>query len=122
MFILSLSCIIGLLIAITTTIEFCTAQAPCQVRGLVSAILLASCGIVGVPRYILRMFFKHNHFVHMFEALLMFGSCLAFLILSRQYKLRKRNDIIPYHMFAEDQFESNYNQERQWCREHGYSE
>ena len=41
-------------------------------------------------------------------SLLMAGIFIAFLIVSRRYKLRMRSDVIPYHMFAENQFESNY--------------
>ena len=34
------------------------------------------------------------------------------VLASKWYKLRKRDDVIPYHMFVEDQFESNYAQKR----------
>ena len=119
-FVLTLINDIGVLITTTTTFEFCMAQAPCQVRGLVSAMLLASCGIVGVPSALLHLFFKHNHFVDMFFSLLMLGTFIAFLLVSKWYKLRKRNEIIPYHMFAENHFERNYERDREWYRQHGY--
>ena len=121
-FVLTLINDIGFLIAATTTIEFCMAQAPCQVRGLVSAMLLASYGLVGVPTALLRFFYAHNHFIDMFFSLLMLGTFTAFLLVSKWYKLRKRNEIIPYHMFAEAQFERNYEQGRKWYRQHGYPE
>ena len=47
---------------------------------------------------------------------------IIFLLVSKWYKLRKRDDVIPYHMFAEDQFESDYRQEREWLKDHGYFE
>ena len=58
---------LGILIVAITTIEFSMAQAPCQVRGLVSAIILASYGIFGVPTALLRFFYTHNHFVDVFR-------------------------------------------------------
>ena len=32
---------------------------------------------------------------------------LLFVAVSKWYKLRKRDDIVPYHMFAENYFEKN---------------
>ena len=37
---------------------------------------------------------------------------IIFVITSRWYKLRKRDDIVPYHMLAENYFETNYERER----------
>ena len=81
--------------------------APCQVRGLVSTLIMSGFRIVAMVFYILRCV----------------GLLVFFVILmcaANWYKLRKRDDVIPYHMFTEDQFESDYREERKWLngREH----
>ena len=43
-----------------------------------------------------------------------------FVILSKRYKLRARDDVIPYNLFAENQFESNYKQERKYLKKMGW--
>ena len=45
---------------------------------------------------------------------------MLFVFVAKRYKLRVRNEVIPYHMFAEDQFESNYRQERDYLKTIGW--
>ena len=45
----------------------------------------------------------------------------VFVLVSKWYKLRIRDDIVPYHLFAEDNFESNYEQERNHLLQLGYN-
>ena len=47
-------------------------------------------------------------------AAVVFLAFILFVFISKWYQLRKRDDVVPYHMFAEDYFENNY------CREHEY--
>ena len=47
---------------------------------------------------------------------------VLFAIVARRYKLRQRNDIIPYHMFAENQFESDYRQKQMYGDHFDWSE
>ena len=93
-------------IVFVIAVEFCMAQAPCHVRGLITSLLTTSCGIfVGVNSYLI-VNFKCNPFVNAFLSVAILAVFAVFVLLSKWYKLRKRNDVIPYHMFAEDQFES----------------
>ena len=41
---------------------------------------------------------------------------VIFVFASKAYKLRIRDDIVPYHMIAEDYFEKNYEQERAYVQ------
>ena len=41
---------------------------------------------------------------------------LLFAAISKWYKLRKRDDIVPYHMFAENYFEKNEILEREYLQ------
>ena len=112
----------GLTVAAATSVEFFMAQAPCQIRGLVVSMLTASSSIF----YILRAILLHvTHDVRVFHvqpfqivtSVLMLGLFPLFVFASKRYKLRKRDDIIPYHLFAEEQFERDYQRGREWWRE-----
>ena len=46
-----------------------------------------------------QLYFRHN-----------FSFFVLFLFLSNKYKLRQTDKPIPYHMFIENQFDSNYKQ------------
>ena len=112
----------GKVIVALTTLEFCMAQAPCHVRGLISSFLMASCGFFAGLNSFLDDKIKYNPFVDTFLSVVMLVLFAVFVLLSKWYKLRKRDDVIPYHMFAEDQFESDCRQEKAWRRERGYPE
>ena len=42
---------------------------------------------------------------------------VIFVFASKAYKLRIRDDIVPYHMIAEDYFEKNYKREQQYMQQ-----
>ena len=55
------------------------------------------------------------------------GNCIFVMFVSRPsgiYKFRKREDVIPYHQFAEDQFEKLRTDKKftAWFKDHGYFE
>ena len=37
---------------------------------------------------------------------------IVYILTAKWYKFRKRNDIVPFHTFAEECFEKNYKQEK----------
>ena len=112
----------GGIIAAPTAVEFCMAQAPCHIRGLISIVLTLSLGTSAWLNGLLHHNLKHTLSIKIVPCLVMTALFATFLFLSKRYKLRKRDEVIPYHMFAEDQFESNYEQDRDWCKDRGYSE
>ena len=103
-------------IVCSITLEFCMAQAPCLVRGLVCTVILSTAGIFIVQDMVLpnRIFIDWAFYtVRCVAELVLF---VIFVLVSKWYKLRKREDVIPYHMFAKDQFENNYRQEESGSR------
>ena len=103
-------------VVVSVTVEFCMAQAPCQVRGLVSTVFVFLCGIV---RLVNLTFYHTIHVpwvLYTVRSVVLVVFIVLFALASKWYKLRKRDDVIPYHMFAEDQFETNYRQEHNWRR------
>ena len=107
-------CRLALTVTGATSVEFFMAQAPFQVRGFVASMLMACCESFLILRSILHY---NMDIAYIIAIALMAGVFLIFVLISKWYKLRKRDDIIPYHMFAEDQFESDYRQEQKWLRE-----
>ena len=112
----------GLIVTATTSADFFMAQAPCQVRGFVASMCTASSIIVYILRAILHYTFSDSAVFQIIISILMLALLPLFILISKWYKLRKRDDIIPYHMFAEQQFESNYRQKREWWRRRANSE
>ena len=115
-----LTWIVGIFLALFTTAEFITAQSPCQLRGFVSFLLLGLYGIFSFLEASLFYFFPNHSIAYAIIFVTITGFFMLYLFLSKRYKLRQRDEPIPYHMFAENQFESNYKQERDYLKEHGW--
>ena len=109
-------------IIVSVTLEFCMAQAPCQVRGLVCIVFISSCAIFNFVNLFVYRTFPVPWILYTVRSLVLVVFTVLFALASKWYKLRKRDDVIPYHMFAEDQFESNYRQESNWGKEQEYFE
>ena len=103
-------------------LEFCMAQTPCQVRGLVSTVILSVCVVFWLLFEALHDYIPIDRVFYIVRCLAVLVFFVVFLFLSKWYKLRKRDDVIPYNMFAENQFESNYRQERKWLKNREYFE
>ena len=103
---------IGILLCVITSFEFVCAQSPRPLCGLLTGFLVMSTAI--------SAFIGHGIFelapIIISNAHRWFYSCLsvAFIIfvyfvffhcISKRYKLRKRDDIVPIHLFAEEFFE-----------------
>ena len=70
-----------------------------------------------------RILYYYIHgeiFGHLATLAIAFAVLLLFVILSKRYKLRVRDDVIPYNLFAENQFESDYKQERKYLKNLGW--
>ena len=107
-------------IACSVTLEFCMAQAPCQVRGLVTNVVMSSGGIFWIGYIGIEQCIRIKWVLYIVSCVVILAFLVIFMFLSKWYKLRKRDDVIPYHMFAENQFESNQKEERKWLKDHGY--
>ena len=103
-------------------LEFCMAQTPCQVRGLVSTVIISVSIVFWVLYDTIHQYIPIDGVFSIVRCLAVLVFFVMFLFVSKWYKLRKRDDVIPYHKFAEDQFESNYRQESEWLKNHEYFE
>ena len=109
------------------SIEFLLAQSPIQIKGLTVCILFGFIGFfagIGFAfgKIILSHPFKvfpgcafYHHVIYLLSTVIIF---ILFVLVSKWYKLRKRDDIVPIHMFAENYFEKNYEQERRYLQQH----
>ena len=113
----------GSLLIFITFIEFLVAQSPWQIKGLLLSFGTAAYGVltlvgVGLDELLInlpiRLFPGCGFFFYGIYTLVMLTIFILFVIVSKKYKLRKRDDIVPYHMFAEEYFEKNYELERQY--------
>ena len=107
---------VGVLVATCSAVEFAIAQAPYQLRGFVTSICLGLWGIFTVLG-LSSNWFVHDCKVNIALSALSLCVFLLYLFVSKRYKLRERNEVIPYHTFAEKQFESNYRIERQFLKD-----
>ena len=70
--------------------------------------------------YPLRMYPGCGFYFYLTYSVLTLFVFLFFILVSKKYKLRKRDDIVPYYLFAEGTFEKNYAQEQRYLQEEGY--
>ena len=110
----------GMVFTYTTLTEFVVAQAPCQTRGFVVAFAIGLWGILALLHFTFDHFTRVYCVPYVVHPVITIAMFVLFVLVSRRYSLRKRNDVIPYHMFAEDQFESNYKQERDYLNSIGW--
>ena len=111
---------VGWTVSIYSLLEFVAAQTPCQMRGVVISFCLGLWGILSLPQFILGHILNELCLVYIALSVIAVGVFVLFVFVSKRYKVRVRNDVIPYHMFAEDQFESNYRQERDYLKKIGW--
>ena len=120
----------GIVVFLYAFIEFIIAQSPQQVKGVILCLMYGCFGCLALTGLALNkllhsltcsiqsfpgcIFYHYSLYTVITAALL-----LLFVVVSWRYKLRKRDDVIPYHMFAENYFETNHVQRRvfqKWFR------
>ena len=105
--------------------EFIIAQSPHSIKGLMIGFMIASFLLFGgvgygishilsfvppVPSFGLTTWIYQN----LAAFVLVMAGFVMFVFISKAYKLRKRNNIVPYHTIAEDYFERNYELEQEY--------
>ena len=113
--------IVGIIITIMCTFEFIIAQAPSQVRGFAFSLSLGLT-ILAYFSVILHESIPNTCVFVIVISVMNLGVFVLYVIVSRRYKLRQRNDIIPYHLFAENQFESDYRQKQLYADDLDWSD
>ena len=104
-------------------------QSPCQVKVIVSGITFASAGLFGVLGYFVSKIIQINaiekfpgcaFYQYVINLIILFFFIIIYVFAAKWYKFRKRNDIVPFHMFAENYFEKNFKRERRYLKQIGY--
>ena len=107
----------GVVMALYSSFEFFVAQSPWHVKGLIVCMMMQSFGVFSGLGSALDMLLKsfpvdlfpgcafYYYLIYMSLILIIF---VLFVCISKWYKLRKRDDIVPIYMLAEDNFERNY--------------
>ena len=103
---------IGTLFSATTLFEFVCAQSPRSLCGLLTGYTMMSVAlsiVIGHETYtVVPIIIPNSHgwfYGNLSIALIMLVYFIFFHCISKQYKLRKRDDIVPIHLFAEEFFE-----------------
>ena len=114
-------------LVIYTAVEFFIAQSPFQVKGFVLCLLAGFLSIyicIGlITRKIIHLYpinvplgcaFYH----HIICFILATAVFTLYVLISKWYKLRTRDNIVPIHMLAENYFEKNYEQEQRYLQQY----
>ena len=116
---------VGVVMVAYSTFEFVIAQTPCQMKGLAVSLLLESVGIFTfLGEFIIMIFLSFpfeifpscGFYYHMTFLIIMLATLLLFVFVSKWYKLRQRDDIVPFHSIAENYFEKNYYLEQRYLK------
>ena len=106
----------SILIILYALFEFLISQSPHRVKGVVLCIMYACAGFLGLTSLGLSRLLQklkiqlfpgcgfYRYFIYSIIAAVLL---IMLLIVSRWYKPRKRNDVVPYRMSAEEHFESS---------------
>ena len=108
---------VGYLLAAGSLIEFIIAQTPHQIKGLMSGFAIMSCVLftsIGQGLFEAIVTITSNStldtwfYGNIAVSVAIFLGLLVFALVSKWYKLRKRDDIVPFHMLAEQYFEKEH--------------
>ena len=116
----------GFVLVFYSSFEFVIAQTPWQMKELSVSVLLEFLGIFFiVGELIVNIFisFPFNVFPScgFYYHMTFFATTLVilfvFVLISKWYTLRKRDDVVPYNRLAEDYFEKNYYLENRYMKQ-----
>ena len=100
---------VGLLLSFITLLEFVWVQSPRPFCGLLTGFTIMSLSLSAFIGYGLHAlvaistFTAHDWFYNNLSfAFIVFVYFIFFHCISKRYKLRKRDDIVPIHLFAEE--------------------
>ena len=110
-----------------TAIEFCIAQSPFQIKGFTLCLLAGFVIMFGCIGFFTSEIIQSHpinvppgcaFYYHIIYFILMTAIFSLYVLISKWYKLRKRDDIVPIHMLAENYFEKNYEQEQRYLQQY----
>ena len=120
---------VGFLLSTITLFEFVCAQSPRPLCGLLTGFLIMSSAISSFIGYGIRalvpIIISNPHgwfYCNLSIALIMLVYFMLFYCISKRYKWRKRDDIVPIHLFAEEFFEKELRGQEQLDKERSFME
>ena len=108
---------ISLLAVVITLYEFVIVQTPYQLKGFMMSLTMCSFAIFNLLGYSIHHLFQVNHlkmltycrlYLCITCTILSVATFLIFIFVSSWYQLRKRDDIVPNHLLAENYLDKNY--------------
>ena len=117
---------VGSVFCVIVFFEFIIAQSPHEMKGLLLGLLFAFVGITKLIGYNLYRPFQLlptsipiscGFYYYLTQTLLLFFVLIIFLVLSKHYKLRVRNNPLNLHMIAETHITAYINQEEEYFKE-----
>ena len=113
---------------IPTSLEFTIAQCPHEMRGFLVGLWYAAIGFGGFINVGGKYLFScqgetdcQSLYYYVLKSVIILIILIMFLILTRRYKFRVRDNEINVHLIAEEHYERYLNQEIQYRREMGLS-
>ena len=114
----------GFLVCAITLFEFVAAQSPRPLSGVLLSfplMWLAVCAVIGIGTYtVIGIVTSNEHswfYSNLSLALISFVNFILFHYIAKQYKWRKRDDIVPIHLFAEEFFEKEVKGRKRFSEE-----
>ena len=107
-------------------IEFAMCQSLCQVKVIVSGTQFACTGFCTTVGYLVNKKIQENptqllpgcaFYQYVINLATLSSVLVLYVFAAKCYKFRKRNDIVPFQMFAENYFEKNYERERRYLKQ-----
>ena len=120
--------VVGFFVCVIVLFEFIIAQSPHDMKGFLFGLWFAFNGIAKLIGYNLYHPFQFlpasisiscGFYYYLTQTLLLFLVFIVFLILSKYYKLRMRNNPVNIHMIAETHITAYIDQEEKYFREIG---
>ena len=117
---------VGFFVCVIVLFEFIIAQSPHEMKGFLFGLWFAFDGIAKLIGYNLYRPFQFlptsipiscGFYYYLTQTLLLSLVFIIFLILSKHYKLRKRNNPVNIHMIAETHITAYIDQEEEYFRE-----
>ena len=118
--------IVGLVFCVIVLLEFIIAQSPHEMKGFLFGLLFGFDGIAKLIGYNLYRPFQFlpvsipiscGFYYYLTQTLLLSLVFIIFLILSKHYKLRMRNNPVNIHMIAETHITAYIDQEEEYYRD-----
>ena len=112
-------------IAMPATLEFCVAQSPYSMRGLVVGVWFTMSGVSQMIAFFSTYPFSYIHtgqlsceFYYFLLILVIFTvSFVLYVVLAKRYKLRRREDLFNPYTAAEQYYENEFDRRDQFSRE-----